>query len=135
MFGSGGTRGAARFVEDWLPCTLPVGDVGDEPFSPPGLLVPLLLPPPRNRPLLQETFMLEYVHVYVYTDTESDGLATAGARLRKDLCRGKGRTTGITVRRAALKPQSKKDTSKSLRGFDLNSCTFRETIANAGYNV
>jgi len=50
-FGSGGTLGA-RLVEEELACEGPVGDVGDAPFRPPGLLVPLFLPPPRNRPLL-----------------------------------------------------------------------------------
>lgn len=48
----GGTLGA-RLVDEALPeRELPVGVVGDEPLGPPGLLAPLLLPPPRKRPLL-----------------------------------------------------------------------------------
>ena len=50
-FGTGGTLGA-RLVEDALVNGGPVGDVGETPFCPPGLLVPLFFPPPRKRPLL-----------------------------------------------------------------------------------
>jgi len=60
-FGSGGTLGArlvedkleGRFEDDRLDCEDPVGDVGEVPFGP-GLLLPLFLPPPRNRPLLHK---------------------------------------------------------------------------------
>lgn len=53
--GTGGTRGARLAEEDELVNVLPVGETGDEtPLTPPGLFVPLLLPPPRKRELLQK---------------------------------------------------------------------------------
>jgi hypothetical protein len=50
-FGSGEMRGAIFAAGEELDGELPVGDVGETPFMPPGLLVPLFLPP-RKRPLL-----------------------------------------------------------------------------------
>ena len=44
-----------RLEDDRLDCDDPVGDVGEAPFGP-GLLLPLFLPPPRNRPLLQRKY-------------------------------------------------------------------------------
>ncbi len=50
--GNGGTLGAI-LVGGKLFWELPVGEVGEVPFGGrPGLLEPLFLPPPRNRPLL-----------------------------------------------------------------------------------
>ena len=49
--GSGEMRGA-RLAGEELTGELPVGEVDETPFIPPGLFAPELLPLPRNRPLL-----------------------------------------------------------------------------------
>jgi len=83
-FGSGGTRGArlvedkleGRLDDDRLGCEDPVGDVGEAPFGP-GLLLPLFLPPPRNRPLLQRQNCQQRAF-HILTSLSAAGLPGSG---------------------------------------------------------